>query len=271
MSERADTSERVDCRIGGLDVALTVTGRPLPATLSRLSVLSGSGEASPAVRLRIEVSRERDWGLTSRTGPDLYTLGRPSHHVAVDCRSGEVAFRIPEHMDRDDLYWFQRDLFACLGSLSADPLLHGSAVVHAGRAYVFCASSGVGKTTVAELLSAHARMVNDETNWIRLGGPSGPELVNQCFWLTAGQSVADVPLAGVFFLERGDRCQVKPCSLSAEVFSLLLAVHLPFDATDPFLPARSSAVVKLARTAPLYSLRFRRDRQELETVVYGIE
>lgn len=267
MSATDEGYKRSYCRIGGQPVKL-VTDGALPNCLTRLGILESSSTPDFAVTLRIDVTEKCDWDLGSLHKGSVYVLGRPSHHIILDCSSGDIHFRIPKDLNPADLYWFQRDLFACLGSLSTDPVLHSSAVVHDGKGYLFCASSGIGKSTVARLLSRHATIVNDETNWLVRGEDGDYALVNQPFWFSEGTPMPSVPVRGIYLLERAETCSIIPCTLTAEAFSLLLAVHLPLDSTDPFLAERSARIVQMVREVPLYTLRFYRDTNRLEGVLY---
>ena len=116
--------------------------------------------------------------------------------------------------------WFYRYLVAYSGIV-----LHSSAVVVDGRAYLFSAPSGTGKSTHTQLwldtFGDRAFMLNDDKPALRLedgawyayGTPwSGKYDINKN---------ERVPLAGICFLKRGEINEIKPFGGSAAVFSLL--------------------------------------------------
>src|SRR4029434_10455481 len=86
-------------------------------------------------------------------------------------------------------------------------LLHASAVVERGRAWVFSGPSGSGKTTIARL-AGERRFLNDETVGLRRGpraysahatpfyGSGGPEMA---------RANARAPLRGLCFLRKAER------------------------------------------------------------------
>jgi hypothetical protein len=272
MSERV-TGGPVRCRvrIGSLTVGLA--GDPLPAVLGALDrVRLGLGAHTDAV-LDVRTVPVPDWVAgQSGCGPPGYWVTRPGHVITAVPAERRIRLRVLDRSGDETLrYWLQRDLFAALGSLSGEVLLHGSAVIRDGRGYVFCAESGVGKSTVARMLAAHAEVVNDETNWVCLSSGQDPVLVNQPYWFGPAQTRATVPVAAVFLLRRaepGNPCRRSPVPAAA-AFAGLLSVHLPFDARDPFLPARARALVALVTRGCCERLEFRLDPEELEEVAYA--
>lgn len=104
-------------------------------------------------------------------------------------------------------------------------LLHSSAVVVDGKAYLFSAASGTGKSTHTQLWLNHfgnrAYMLNDDKPALRMENGA---------WYAYGtpwsgkydySTNARVPLAGICFLKRGQENVIKPFKGSAAVFAFL--------------------------------------------------
>lgn len=112
-------------------------------------------------------------------------------------------------------------------------LMHGSVVAKAGRAFMFTAASGVGKTTRTRLWLdqiANSQVVNGDKPLIRIadqeviacGSPwSGKEKLNNNLCL---------PLAAVYFLERGEETSLRRLSFSEAFVRLLRQTYRPKEA-----------------------------------------
>lgn len=113
--------------------------------------------------------------------------------------------------------------------LKRDTLLtHGSAVVYKGRAYLFIAPSGTGKSTHTrrwlELLGEEAFIINDDKPFIRIDGDAATVYANP--WGLVGKPpVESAPLAAIVSLARGDENTVAPLSPS-KMFPLLFRASL---------------------------------------------
>lgn len=127
-------------------------------------------------------------------------------------------------------------------------LLHGSTVAMEGRAYLFTARCGTGKSTHTRLwreaFGPRAVMVNDDRPFLQL--TEGSVLAWGSPW--SGKHGLDanicVPLAGICLLERGRENSIVP---------------LPPEAALPFLhtqaePEDLPLVNKLAATVPLWRM-----------------
>lgn len=113
-------------------------------------------------------------------------------------------------------------------------MLHASAIAVDGKAYLFSADSGVGKSTHTKLWQQvfgedQVVIINDdkpalrlrEGVWYAYGTPwSGKHTVNQNVCC---------PLAGICFLERGRKNKVEPYSKDDVVFRLLKQTYRPKD------------------------------------------
>lgn len=102
--------------------------------------------------------------------------------------------------------------------------IHSSAVIMNGRAYLFSANSGTGKSTHTSLWrrvfgDEKVRVLNDDMPVIRLENGIWYAYGNPWSGKTGLNTNMCVPLGGIAFLERGTKNEIAPCS-GAE------AVHL---------------------------------------------
>ena len=134
-------------------------------------------------------------------------------------------------------------------------LLHGSTVAVDGRAYLFAAACGTGKSTHTrlwrEVFGTRAVMINDDKPFLRLM----PEGVLACGSPWSGKHGLDtnvsLPLQGICILRRGEENTI--CSLPAEEAFPLLCHYacLPGETLDP----QAEALVKtLAARMPLWQM-----------------
>lgn len=149
-------------------------------------------------------------------------------------------------------------------------LLHASAVLNRGRAWVFCGPSNSGKTTIARL-AGRRRVLNDDTVAVTkrsrefrvsatpFFGEGGPEM--------AAKNVG-APIGALFFLTKSDGFAHRPLT-SAE------AVERAFP--EVFLPKRNprimedvlDALIDLTRAVACYELFFA-PRAELWEYLRGV-
>lgn len=116
-------------------------------------------------------------------------------------------------------------------------ILHSSAVVKDGRAYLFSADSGVGKSTHTSLWrkkfgAENAKILNDDKPAIRItqegifayGTPwSGKTNLNLNM---------KVPIAGICFLERGEENSIKREAASTVLSKFIRQTIRPFEAAE---------------------------------------
>ena len=120
-------------------------------------------------------------------------------------------------------------------------MLHSSAVVADGRAYLFSAPSGTGKSTHTalwlELFGERARILNDDKPAVMLRGG----FVTVCGTPWSGKSDlnfnAEFPLQGICILERSPENRIAPLPAEEAVFRLLDQTIRPCD------PAGMSALL----------------------------
>ncbi len=134
-------------------------------------------------------------------------------------------------------------------------LLHAAAVSLHGRAYVFLAKSGVGKSTHIRLWSEElgARVVNGDKPFFSFVGDA--LTVHGSPWRGKeglGEPVS-APVAALCFLSRGEVNRIAPMSAADAVGRIFHQVLLPHDG------AAQAAVMafldRTLRTVPLYSLQ----------------
>lgn len=135
-------------------------------------------------------------------------------------------------------------------------LLHSSAVVVDGRAYLFCAPRKTGKSTHARLwlrvFGDRAVILNDDKPalrqvdglWYACGTPWSGK--------TGQNSNLRVPLAGIALMERGERNRIEPCGGIGAVRQLLEQTVRP---ADPALSAKLLEMVdNLLKQVPVWKL-----------------
>lgn len=101
-------------------------------------------------------------------------------------------------------------------------LLHAASAVRDGRAFLFSGVSGAGKTTISRLAPADATLLTDEISYVRrvdggyhaCGTPFAGELAR------VGENVS-APIAGLFFLAKGQENRLEPVSAGEAARSLL--------------------------------------------------
>ena len=134
-------------------------------------------------------------------------------------------------------------------------MLHGSTVAVDGRAYLFTAACGTGKSTHTRLwretFGERARMVNDDKPFLVLTGAE----VLACGSPWSGKHGLDsnitVPLGGICVLRRGRENVIQP-ALGTEVREMLL--HQSHES-----PNREAMVDDLIRRVPLWQMARTKD------------
>ena len=140
-------------------------------------------------------------------------------------------------------------------------LCHGSTVAVDGKAYLFTAKCGTGKSTHTRLwrdvFGDRAQMVNDDKPFLILTG-SG---VLACGAPWSGKHGLDtnitVPLAGICILERGAENVIRPISAEDALPRLLHETHCPEGREDRF----RALVERLANQTGLWQMACTKDPQ----------
>ena len=135
-------------------------------------------------------------------------------------------------------------------------LFHGAAVAVDGRAYLFTAPSGTGKTTHVRLWLEQiprAYVLNGDKPFLRLRG----EGVLVCGNPWQGKENYGrneiLPLGGLCLLERGAENRIRPIRMDEALGALTRQTHLPLEAEG--LLATVRVLGEIAHRVPLYRLQ----------------
>lgn len=151
-------------------------------------------------------------------------------------------------------------------------LLHSSAVVHNGKAYLFSAPSGTGKSTHTQLWLKHfgdAYILNDDKPAIRLadgefyvyGTPFSGKTnlnVNKC-----------VPLGGICVLERGEKNSIEKLSSEEALFRIMDQTVRPYD--ERKMEKLLQILGALVSERTIYRLRCNMDEEACEVAYNGMK
>lgn len=136
--------------------------------------------------------------------------------------------------------------------------LHASAIRIDGTVYLFCGRSGIGKSTIAELLCAHsgAALLNDDRAIIFLKD-NGPWAV-AAPWHGKNPQVDPQPgpLGGVFHLEQSAKNRLELCGPGLATAKLLATGVIPFY-NAPGTERATRAATTISLTVPSYQLAFK--------------
>lgn len=135
-------------------------------------------------------------------------------------------------------------------------VFHGAAIEYGGKAYVFTAPSGTGKTTHIRLWAQHLRgavkIVNGDKPILRLTGTG----VNVCSTPWAGkekwQRNCIVPLGALCLLRRGDTDRIRRITPSKYVSELLRQTYLPEN--GDMLDKTLTVLDEICKRVPIYLL-----------------
>ena len=142
-------------------------------------------------------------------------------------------------------------------------LLHGSTVAVDGKAYLFTAKCGTGKSTHTrlwrEVFGSRAQMVNDDKPFLRLTA----EGILACGSPWSGKhglaSNITVPLQGICILERGAENSIRRID-DEDAMAILL--HQTYRPLDHKKASRFEALVaELAQRVPLWRMECNKDPQ----------
>ncbi len=149
-------------------------------------------------------------------------------------------------------------------------LMHSAAVAVDGRAYIFMAKSGVGKSTHirlwCEVFGERAVVVNGDKPFFSF--ENGSFTVHGSPWKGKeglGEPIS-VPVAGICFLTRGEVNSIRPAEESEVVGRLFHQVLLPKRADE--LASFMGILDRVLKTVPFYILQCNMDK-EAALVAYG--
>lgn len=194
--------------------------------------------------------------MVSRCRDYLYS-GTEEPEVVID--AGVFRYEIYDpRLTRAQIVYMETGWQFCSGLLDYGGLfLHSSAVELDGKAYLFSADSGVGKSTHTrlwqQLHGSKARIINDDKPalrcldgvWYAYGTPwCGKDGINQN---------RRVPLAGICFLKRGERNAIVQLS-SMEVLQRIMTQTMHKFTRKEKTTALLSHLDKLLSQIPVFEL-----------------
>lgn len=174
------------------------------------------------------------FGITQELAQPYGMDGSSQADITIEADLREMKALYPQVEDAVLAYIVTgKDFYAKLTDFNG-MMLHASAIAVDGKAYLFSADSGVGKSTHTKLWQQvfgeeQVTIINDdkpalrlrEGTWYVYGTPwSGKHAVNQNVCC---------PLAGICFLERGRTNKIEPCAKADAVFRLLKQTYRPKD------------------------------------------
>lgn len=142
-------------------------------------------------------------------------------------------------------------------------LLHGCGLVREGRAWLFLAPSGGGKSTLARLSARKAECLSDEHLVLLPAGPQGdaarspPRLLSPPCCPSA-RFPDGAPLAAAFALAKGPDLSFSPMTPAALAAAILREVY-PSTWEAPHAERLLASVRRVAEAVPAFTLRFALD------------
>ncbi len=131
-------------------------------------------------------------------------------------------------------------------------LLHGSTVVLDGKAYLFTAKTGVGKSTHTRLwveAFPNAYILNDDRAFIRLDGTAYGSPWSGKHGIHRNEKAV---LSGICILERGKKNEIHRVPADDAAPEVLSQMFLPNSALMPIL---TDLIARLLRTVPLWRMQ----------------
>ncbi len=244
----------------------------------RTSILTRDPEVAGVVRGRYKgflSSGAPDWRIEMDTQPagflpfaddvvvtrdggfGLFSVKRADFAGTVDLaqRSGSVALADPNEFSVDS---FLRIVYSLALVEARGLVVHAASLIRNGKAYLFCGPSGSGKTTLARL-SPDAIVLTDELSVVRVSQPHA-FCYGTPFWgelARAGENRV-APLAGIYFLHKGDRHVVEAIRPRRALERLL--PNVLFFAREAELTAQVFGIsADLVEAVPCFDLSFRPD------------
>ena len=142
-------------------------------------------------------------------------------------------------------------------------LLHGSTVAVDGRAYLFVARSGTGKSTHTRLwreaFGTRAVMINDDKPFLRLTDTAVEAFGSPWSGKHGLDTNISAPLAGICILERGTENVIRPIQPEAALSRLQKEAYAPME--EEKHPQFQTLVEKLSRQVPLWHMTCTKDPQ----------
>ncbi|MBE6977917.1 MAG: hypothetical protein E7438_04665 [Ruminococcaceae bacterium] len=142
-------------------------------------------------------------------------------------------------------------------------LVHGSAVAVDGKAYLFMAKSGTGKSTHTrfwrEVFGDRAVMINDDKPFLALTDRGVVAYGSPWSGKHGLDTNISAPLAGICILERGSENKILPISAPEALEMLRKQSYCPMDAAAR--PRFEALTAQLAAVVPLWRMTCTKDPQ----------
>lgn len=212
------------------------------------------------------VTEIESYGRTDEQAfPYLYNSNEPAQislcRTRIDATKNKILKKFPDLIDNDAEYRASSACFYSSLSLFDGMMLHSSAVVVDGKAYLFTADSGTGKSTHTSLwlkmFGDRAYILNDDKPalrwedgaWYAYGTPwSGKHDISVN---------ARVPLGGIAVLERAEQNSIEPYTDEAAADFFCKQIQ------KTYRPDRMGLILeildKLLSTAPIWKLKCNMD------------
>ncbi|MBN1127981.1 MAG: hypothetical protein JXA71_03285 [Chitinispirillaceae bacterium] len=256
--------------IAGVSLGFTLTNAAVAGRIRKRYRGWIAGGHRPVVRFDCVVTKSPRSGgrrVMPRIRSATFDSGRITRDD-FDCRwsGSEGAITM-----RPSMYTFDaclRVLLCTLLQFRNGVLLHASAVIARGkRGFVFAGRSGSGKTTIARMLGG-GRVINDEICAVTVSGARRVSVSGTPFWgemRTGPARPQRFRLSAIYFLKKSAQTVRQRLDEQETVRRLLVCIcHFSK------LPGHAEAVLdlslRIARHAPAYELRFRRNPTEVASV-----
>ena len=151
-------------------------------------------------------------------------------------------------------------------------LVHGSTVAVDGRAYLFMAKSGTGKSTHTRLwrqvFGERAVMINDDKPFLQLTDTGAVAFGSPWSGKHGLDSNISAPLAGICILERGQENAIAPITPANALEMLKKQTYLPLD--EKKYPQFQALTETLARSTPLWHMYCNKDPQAAQVAFHAM-
>lgn len=206
---------------------------------------------------------EVDMEASGRTAQQAQAYLAPANgpaDITIECDGGRVLELNPQLQDADTAFYLGSGVVFSRQLLDFDgTYLHASAVMLDGKAYLFSANSGVGKSTHTEKWCRlfGATYLNDDKPALRL---------EKGVWMAYGTPWSGkhdlsvntgVPLGGIAFVKRGQENVI--CPIGAEKAVPLLMNQSLWRLDMQQMDRQLALLDKLVRQVPIWELTCRND------------
>ena len=202
--------------------------------------------------------------LTILKNKASYILLYPKHygileaHISLDGKSADFFCSMPfdrEHAEK--LFHAFRFAFLIPAQQRGLFALHSSSIRYRDKAFLFCAPSGVGKSTHAGLWHSlhNAQILNGDLNLIKFCDNQRP-IVCGIPWCGTSElyTAEDIPLGGIIFLKQDCCDQLLPMATEDIILQTVWRTISP-SWTDEMLGLTIAFAEKLSKAVPFFHLQ----------------